>query len=231
MTPTAGEVVESQLSIRGSVDDSPAVEWFVEYRKDPDGAWVELANGAGPVAETELAVLDPTLLRNGLYSVRLRATDAAYEVTAERPIRLDGQLKIGHFTLSFVDAQLEVAGIPITVARSYDSRDKAGGEFGPGWRLALRGAELRDARLPRRRGHARRRPAHDLRFHPALGGARHVPRRVRADPGRARPAAAGRPSTSWWTGSGSDLGRRAVLPGRLRGETLDETIYTYLDGS
>ena len=49
---------------------------------------------------------------------------------------------MGHFTLSMQDAAVDAAGVPVSVVRSYDSRDLEGGEFGPGWRLDLRSADL-----------------------------------------------------------------------------------------
>jgi len=45
--------------------------------------------------------------------------------------------KVGNFTLSFVDLEVPVSGLPIRVTRSYDSRDKRPGDFGIGWRLEL----------------------------------------------------------------------------------------------
>jgi YD repeat-containing protein len=46
-------------------------------------------------------------------------------------------LKVGHFSVSFVDLEVPVAGLPIRVTRTYDSRDKGKGDFGHGWRLEL----------------------------------------------------------------------------------------------
>ena len=41
-----------------------------------------------------------------------------------------------------------MAGIPITVTRTYDSRDKAKGDFGIGWRLGMKTLRLRANRVP-----------------------------------------------------------------------------------
>ena len=75
---------------------------------------------------------------NGLYDLRLTATDLL-----GRPIRdtiqvtVDGAMKIGNFALAFEDLSVPMAGLPIQVIRSYDSRDSRVGDFGTGWSLAI----------------------------------------------------------------------------------------------
>jgi YD repeat-containing protein len=44
----------------------------------------------------------------------------------------------GNFTVSFTDLAVPVSGLPIEVIRTYDSRDKASGDFGVGWNVSLR---------------------------------------------------------------------------------------------
>ena len=46
-------------------------------------------------------------------------------------------LKVGHFTVSFVDLEVPVAGLPIRITRTYDSRGKRLGDFGFGWTLGI----------------------------------------------------------------------------------------------
>ena len=41
-----------------------------------------------------------------------------------------GNRKVGHFSVSFVDMELPLAGLPIRLTRTYDSRDKRVGDFG-----------------------------------------------------------------------------------------------------
>jgi RHS repeat-associated protein len=45
--------------------------------------------------------------------------------------------KVGNFTLSFNDLSVPLPGLPITVTRTYDSRDKRVGDFGVGWTLSV----------------------------------------------------------------------------------------------
>ena len=49
---------------------------------------------------------------------------------------------------TYQDLNLPAAGIPVTVTRTYDSRDKAKGDFGIGWRLGVQTLRLRTNRVP-----------------------------------------------------------------------------------
>ncbi len=63
-------------------------------------------------------------------------------------VQVQGNAKPGLFTLSYQDLNLPAAGIPVTVTRTYDSRDKAQGDFGVGWRLGFNTIRLRTNRVP-----------------------------------------------------------------------------------
>ena len=55
--------------------------------------------------------------------------------------RKAGDLKLGNFEIAFTDLTIPVAGIPISITRSYNSLYTATkGDFGQGWRLALAGS-------------------------------------------------------------------------------------------
>src|SRR5207244_11300032 len=87
--------------------------------------------------------IDPTLLLNGSYLLRLQATDdVGRTATITTSVILDKGLKVGNFTLSFTDAAVPVSGIPITVNRTYDSRDKRNGDFGFGWNIDIKNIRL-----------------------------------------------------------------------------------------
>ncbi len=51
-------------------------------------------------------------------------------------VNIDGALKLGIFTMTFVDLEVPVAGLPITVTRTYDTLNANKlDEFGYGWSL------------------------------------------------------------------------------------------------
>ncbi len=70
--------------------------------------------------------------------MRLRATDQAAQSTSTSVfVVVQDNFKVGHFTVSFVDLEVPVAGLPIRITRTYDSRDKRLGDFGFGWTLDI----------------------------------------------------------------------------------------------
>ena len=108
-----------------------------------------LATGTTPVADAPLGSFDPTLLLNGLYELELTATDfQGQQVSDSIAVTVEGQMKIGHFTLSFVDLAIPVSGLDIEIVRTYQSRDKQQRDFGVGWSLDIRQGSYRNRRMP-----------------------------------------------------------------------------------
>lgn len=138
-SPEAGTVVTDRTVFTGTV--SAGTTWRLEYRANGDdaaasGGWTVIANGSGPFAGI-LGTIDPTLLRNGSYKVRLIATNEAGDSSSDSiPVAIDGQLKVGLFKLSFTDLSVPLPGMPLLILRSYDSRDRSRiGDFGYGWSI------------------------------------------------------------------------------------------------
>ena len=110
------------------------------------GTYREIARGEEMVENGILGELDTTMLENGRYLLRLTVVDnGGNRLRVERSINVSGNLKIGNFSLSFTDISANVSGIPLTVIRSYDSRNKTSGDFGTGWRLGLQSVRLSEA--------------------------------------------------------------------------------------
>lgn len=144
LTPADGISITEPTAVTGTVSGG---DWKLEYSltdtDDPvNRVWTEFANGAG-AASGILGTLDTTLMLNGLYDVRLSATDAYGQITADViSVAVERNLKIGHFTVSFDDMSVPVAGIPIQIIRTYDSRDKRKGDFGMGWTLGIKNVRV-----------------------------------------------------------------------------------------
>ena len=130
-----GATITAPVEIAGAASDANLVEWRLEYVAADGGLPVVIGHGDTPV-NGPLGTLDPTTLLNGIYQVRLVAVDAAGTTTTEtRSVVVRGDQKVGNFTVSFLDLELPLAGLPIRVMRTYDSRDKRRGDFGVGWRI------------------------------------------------------------------------------------------------
>jgi RHS repeat-associated protein len=96
------------------------------------------ASGVAPVSNATLGTFDPTVLLNGQYVVRFSSTDNAGQTsTTTNTVDVSRNTKVGNFTLSFNDLSVPLPGLPITVTRTYDSRDKRVGDFGVGWTLSV----------------------------------------------------------------------------------------------
>lgn len=141
--------VTAPVSVTGTVRGQSLSEWELRYRSLDGGDWVTLSTGTAPVTGTPLGIFDPTLLLNGLYEIELSALAAdGNGVSYSTHIVVEGQQKIGHFTLSFLDLEVPLSGIPIRILRTYDTREKASRDFGHGWTLDVRQGSYRNNRTP-----------------------------------------------------------------------------------
>ena len=113
--------------------------WRLEYQLQgtPCAEWVTFASGTGEVHDNVIGLLDPTTLLNGTYLVRVLVTDLANVTRTPNYLTffIDGNMKVGQFTATFKDLELPLSGVPITVTRTYDSRNHCPGDFGYGWTL------------------------------------------------------------------------------------------------
>jgi len=100
---------------------------------------VSNVNGGGM-----LASLDTTTLANGSYVIRLQGTNSNnVQQDSGIMITVAGEYKPGRVRFTITDLTIPVAGLPITIARTYDSleRDQVG-DFGNGWSLAIGNPKL-----------------------------------------------------------------------------------------
>ena len=85
-----------------------------------------IASGEGAVDGAlggVLARFDPTMLPNDNYRVQIIGSDGQQTGGLEFRYGVAGEYKVGNFVMYFTDLSIPVAGIPLTVVRSYDSLD------------------------------------------------------------------------------------------------------------
>ena len=117
----------------------------VDYWPAGDSSAVTtIASGAQGGPGATLAALDTTLLANGDYVIRLRATDSTgQQLVSQVLITVTGENKPGRMTLLVNDLTVPAAGLPITIDRRYDSLERNEvGDFGYGWSLEMAGPRL-----------------------------------------------------------------------------------------
>ncbi len=148
-TPAKDAEATYLQAIVGTASDPNLMGYTLEQRRIGESSWTQVAQGYQSVQDGALGTLDATLLRDGYYELRLTAHDVNGQSSQVAiPVRVEGQAKVGVVQLSFVDMAVPMAGIPITVVRSYDSRDKNKQDFGYGWRLDVKQGSLQHNRAP-----------------------------------------------------------------------------------
>ncbi len=152
-SPEDGGITTGFIDINISVYDDNLTDWVLYYFNSDDqfaDASGILAVGNNNIDNETVAELDTSLLRNGVYVIVLEATDInGFKSSVAHSIFLEGDLKLGHFSLAFEDLNLAVAGVPITVTRGYDSRDRDQQlAFGQGWQIGFESLHLSESRVP-----------------------------------------------------------------------------------
>ncbi|MBU4263973.1 MAG: hypothetical protein KKC76_19125, partial [Proteobacteria bacterium] len=142
-SPADNTKLSAPTDIIGTASDANLIQYTLEYSVKDRNEFVPFATGTASVINGVLGKLDPTMMKNGLYDIRLTAVDASGNTTSTTKIyELTGEMKVGNFTVAFNDLTVPMAGIPITITRMYDSRMKSKGDFGIGWTLGLKNIEI-----------------------------------------------------------------------------------------
>jgi RHS repeat-associated protein len=148
-SPQDGASVVGPVDVTGTASDDHFLRYELGYAADGDDAFTPIAEGSAPVVGGVLGRFDPTVLENGVYTLQLSVYDRGGNVAVARvSVTVEGNRKVGAFTLAYNDLTVPLAGIPIQIARTYDSRDKAKGDFGIGWTLGLKAVRVTTTRAP-----------------------------------------------------------------------------------
>lgn len=147
--------ITAPTSVRGSISDDGSISYYKllmapVWAVDDDGDSDEftlIKRVDNPTAITNgiLGTLDPSLLQNDTYVVRLEVADSGGNTSyTDQTVDVTGDLKLGNFRLSFTDLTVPVTGIPITLTRTYDTlTSNTIDDFGYGWRMEFRDTDLR----------------------------------------------------------------------------------------
>lgn len=137
-SPSDSSKITEPVDIVGTAFDDNIVKYVLEYSEFGKNNYITFAEGFANVSNGVLGRLDPTMMRNGQYNIRLSVYDAGGTVSKYTVTYiLEGKLKIGNFSLEFEDMQVSMTGLPISIVRTYDSRNKTAGDFGIGWTMSI----------------------------------------------------------------------------------------------
>jgi RHS repeat-associated protein len=152
ISPSDGAVIARPVEVIGTASDDNLLLYTLEIAPLGSDTFTEFARGTSAVVNGVLGTLDPTMLQNDVYVLRLTATDAGGNVASvDQIVHVEGDLKLGNFTLSYTDLAVPVLGVPIAVSRTYDTLTaRQTTDFGFGWRLEFRNMNLRTSVAPSR---------------------------------------------------------------------------------
>ncbi|CUV66609.1 hypothetical protein BN3087_960003 [Sulfurovum sp. enrichment culture clone C5] len=96
-----------------------------------------IAEGNHSITNEVLGKIDASTLSNGLYNISLEATDINGQISrASSVISIEGQAKIGNFSFTVTDFDIQVSGMPVQVNRTYSTLQKFENlDFGYGWSI------------------------------------------------------------------------------------------------
>jgi RHS repeat-associated protein len=146
---TYNKLLTATTDIVATISDENLTSYRVEYApiglKDDSTAYKTIAQGTSSV-DGVLGQLDPKLLENGDYQLRVVAIDSSGNVSVDTTnFSIGGENKPGRFELEFVDLSVPLTGIPIEIYRRYDSLESDfSGDFGHGWTLGIQDARIEE---------------------------------------------------------------------------------------
>jgi|GEM_PF-5252252 len=146
-SPEEDSTVYSRVEVLGTAYDAHLAYYTLSYRDINTSDWVEFARSTTAVQHDKLGVVDATTLVNGDYEIRLLVYDRSGNFNSQSTqVHVTGEKKVGNFTLAFQDLTVPMAGMDLSVTRTYDSRIKTKGDFGIGWKMGMRSITLSENR-------------------------------------------------------------------------------------
>lgn len=95
-----------------------------------------------------IGTFDPTLLPSGGYTIELNAMANGTSQISEIAVTVVGDNKPGRITSTVTEFKVPLAGIPISITRTYDSLERSQSEdFGFGWKLGTTVGLTVDAKM------------------------------------------------------------------------------------
>lgn len=148
--PAVDGRVTAPTAVQGYVQGSDVARWTLSLLDKSTGAVTPLASGNQAIGPGVLGQLDPTLSINGFYTLVLQAWDVGgNQIQDSRTVLIDGDMKLGHYSVTFEDVSIQMAGFPIRVTRTYDTRRRNEYlDFGYGWSVDYQNLRVTESRTP-----------------------------------------------------------------------------------
>jgi len=150
VAPTQEGVITGPIDVVATIQDTNLTNYQILISPIGQQQWQVISEGTGNVSESVVAVFDPTLLLNGQYSLAIKAEDSNGRSTVDSvTISVEGDLKVGNFSITLEDVNIPMVGLPIRVTRTYDSRRRFEAlDFGYGWSVGYQDVKIEESRTP-----------------------------------------------------------------------------------
>ncbi len=148
--PESGSVVTAPTDIIATIQDDNLAAYEVLITPAGEDQWQVIAEGTTNQQSAPVATFDPSMLTNGQYDVAVLAIDVnGLSASDMMSLQVEGDLKVGNFSITLEDLTIPMAGIPIRVTRTYDSRRRFEAlDFGQGWSVGYQDAKVEESRAP-----------------------------------------------------------------------------------
>ncbi|WP_417532048.1 putative Ig domain-containing protein [Marinobacter lipolyticus] len=146
--PESGTIVTAPTDIIATIQDDNLAIYEVLISPKGESEWQTIAEGSTSQVSAPVAPFDPSLLMNGQYDLAILAVDVnGLSGSDMMSLQVEGDLKVGNFSITLEDLSIPVAGIPIRVTRTYDSRQRFEAlDFGQGWSIGYQDAKVEESR-------------------------------------------------------------------------------------
>jgi RHS repeat-associated protein len=133
-SPVSGSVVQSQvpITVASGITLSSGT---LTYWPTSNPAAITTLN-SNTTGTGTIGTFDATGLASGGYTIQLNATASGTTQVSQIAVSITGDNKPGRMTSTVTEFKVPLAGIPISITRTYDSLDRSKVEdFGFGWKL------------------------------------------------------------------------------------------------
>ncbi|WP_415882126.1 Ig-like domain-containing protein [Neptuniibacter sp. QD34_54] len=150
ISPDLDSQISAPVDVVATIQDENLASYQVLIAPKGTQEWQEIGEGSTNVLEQAVAQFDPSMLINGQYNILVLAKDLNGKETSDSTtVLVDGDLKVGNFSITFEDLNVPMAGIPLRVTRTYDSRRRYSDlDFGFGWTVGYQDVKVEESRTP-----------------------------------------------------------------------------------
>lgn len=144
VTPEDDERMTWKERVYATVTPEKFTRYKIEYAPVGTDRYVLCDSGSLREDASDLTgSFDTTVTENGFYTLRLTVYGEQYTASDTVTVQVMNNMQSGVFSLSFRDLDFRLNGIPVTVLRTYDSRNRrTQGEFGYGWAMTYDNVKL-----------------------------------------------------------------------------------------